>query len=240
MYIPTKKWQRRLLRTAITVCVITIAYNLFILPSLLRWGASKEEFSRSLPGDELIKEKGYKNTLAVTVHAAPSQVWPWVTQMGLHKGGFYSYTWLENIFGCKLRNADRIHGEWQNTQTGYYECVCKSAEKKNMPAWIVTIVEPNKSFVWKGKESEWMMGVYIDSIDENTSRLITRQQFETPTSGTINWMLEKVWFGWAHCLMQHGMITGIKKRVEKVEKEQREYLMQKNKMVLPNPIFHPR
>jgi len=215
MRLASKKWQRRSLRIVITIFVITVLYSLFIFPLVTHWGATKEEFDRSLPGDKLVKNKEYKNTIAVTVHATPSQIWPWIAQMGMHKAGFYSYTWLENLFGCKLRNANNIHAEWQNTIPGYYECVCQSAEKKNMPGWIVTIIEPHKSFVWKGKEGEWMMGVYIDSIDTNTSRLLTRQQFKMPSRWTMNWILEKAWFGWAHCLMQHGMITGIKKRVER-------------------------
>lgn len=211
----SKKWQRILFRIALISLIIAIVYSLFIFPSLIRWGATKEEFNNSLPGDELIKNKEYKNTLAVTVHATPSQIWPWIVQMGQHRAGFYSYTWLENLFGCKLHNADSIHSEWQNTTAGYYECVCQSAKKKNMPGWIVAIIEPDKSFVWKGKEGEWMMGLYIDSVDANTSRLLTRQQFKMPSAWSVSWILEKVWFGWAHCLMQHGMITGIKKRVEK-------------------------
>lgn len=214
MAIAPKRWQRRLVRTVITFLVVMVVYNFFILPWLLRWGATKEEFSRTLPGDELIVNKEYKNTLAITVNAPPSRIWPWVVQMGVHKAGFYSYTWLENMFGCKLHNADRIHSEWQDTKPGYYEGVCRSAEKKNMPGWIVTIVEPNHAFVWKGKDAEWMMGVYIDSINANTSRIITRQQFKLPEKWSADWTLEKVWFSWAHCIMQRGMITGIKERVE--------------------------
>lgn len=215
MAIAPKRWQRRLLRTVITFLVIIVVYNFLFLPRLLHWGATKEEFSRTLPGDDMIANKDYRNTLAVTVNAPPSKIWPWVVQMGVHKAGFYSYTWMENMFGCKLHNADRIHPEWQDTKPGYYEGVCQAAEKKNMPGWIVTIVEPDKSFVWKGKDAEWMMGVYIDSINANTSRIITRQQFKMPERWSFNWVIEKAWFNWAHCIMQRGMITGIKKRVEK-------------------------
>jgi len=200
---------------AIVILLIIVAmYNFLILPWLMHWGATKEEFDRTLPGDELVVNKDYKNTLTDTINASPSQIWPWVVQMGVHKAGFYSYAWLENIFGCKLHNADRIHPEWQDTQPGYYEGVCQAAEKKGMPGWIVTIVEPGKAFVWKGKDADWMMGVYIDSINQNTSRIITRQQFKMPKCWSFKWIIEKIWFSWAHCIMQRGMIMGIKQRVE--------------------------
>jgi hypothetical protein len=210
------KWQRRLFRLAVVLLVILLVYWLILLPNLLRWGATSEEYSKTLPGDELIVRREYKNTLAVTVHAKPSQIWPWIAQMGLHKGGFYSYTWLENLFGCKLRNADRIHAEWQHPQVGEIEPVCASQEGKPNTGWRLAIVQKNKALVWQGVGgAQWMLGIYIDSVDANTSRLITRQQFPYPKKWTMGWWLEKAWFEWAHCVMQRGMITGIKRRVER-------------------------
>ena len=47
------------------------------------------------------------------IEAAPSAVWPWVAQLGADRGGFYSYQWLENLVGCRLRNAETIHPEWE-------------------------------------------------------------------------------------------------------------------------------
>ena len=48
----------------------------------------------------------------------PEAVWPWLAQIGQDRGGFYSYEWLENLAGCRMRNADRIHPEWQDRQAG--------------------------------------------------------------------------------------------------------------------------
>ncbi len=41
-----------------------------------------------------------------------------VAQLGQERGGFYSYEWLENLAGCEMRNADRIHPEWQQREVG--------------------------------------------------------------------------------------------------------------------------
>lgn len=206
--------QRRIIRTILIFIVLLTFHNILILPALLRIGDTNSEFNRDLPGDELVKSKDYKNTLSVSVRKAPSEIWPWVAQMGLHKAGFYSYTWLENIFGCQLRNADSILPEWQYPQVGYYEGVCEWAVDKNMPGWRIAVVEPRKSLVWNGEQGEWMMGVYIDSVDAHTSRLITRMLYKSPGRFSFPWWLEKTWFEWAHCIMQRGMIQGIKKRAE--------------------------
>jgi hypothetical protein len=215
-----QRWQRRLARCAAVTLIVLVIYNKVLLPRLLHWGATKEECERMLPGDELIAHKEYRNTLAVTVHARPSQIWPWIAQMGLHKGGFYSYTWLENAFGCRLHNADEIHSEWQRPEVGYVEPVCASQEGKLNSGWRVAIVEPNKALVWQGVGgAEWIMGVYIDSINAHTSRLITRQQFPYPKRWSVDWWIEELWMSWAHCVMQRGMLSGIKTRVEHVNPE---------------------
>lgn len=65
-----------------------------------------------LPGDELVEDPGIQTTRALTIDAAVRDVWPWLAQIGQDRGGFYSYEWLENLAGCRMRNAWRIHPEW--------------------------------------------------------------------------------------------------------------------------------
>ena len=72
------RWKRRWLSIAIVFAIAIVIYQFFLLPFLLQWGSTEKEFDGYLPGDELMKAKGYKNTLAVTVNASPSQVWPWI------------------------------------------------------------------------------------------------------------------------------------------------------------------
>jgi len=82
------------------------------------WGATKGECRAELPGDDLVAEPADQTTRAVTVLAPPAQVWPWLVQLGQDRGGFYSYDWLENLFGLGICSADRIHPEWQELQAG--------------------------------------------------------------------------------------------------------------------------
>ena len=53
-----------------------------------------------------------------TLLTAATAIWPWILQIGQDRAGFYSYTQLENLFGCEMRNADRIVPEWQQRQVG--------------------------------------------------------------------------------------------------------------------------
>jgi hypothetical protein len=109
----------RLLRPlAILGALLPWAYAFFIRPWHLRWGATEEELSKPLPGDELVPDPAIEPTQAITVNAPVEEVWPWLAQVGQDRGGFYSYEWLENLAGCEMRNADRIHPEWQHREVG--------------------------------------------------------------------------------------------------------------------------
>ena len=94
---------------------LVAAYTLAVRPRLVRWGATDEEVGRAFPGADLIPGATRSATMAVTINAPPSQVWPWLVQMGVDRAGWYSWDRLDN-FG--RRSADRIHPEWQQISIG--------------------------------------------------------------------------------------------------------------------------
>ena len=83
-----------------------------------RLGATRDEATRTLPGDELLDRLDIQADRAITIAAPPDRVWPWIAQLGQNKGGFYSFAWIENLVGCDIHNADRIVPAWQNPQVG--------------------------------------------------------------------------------------------------------------------------
>jgi hypothetical protein len=84
------------------------AYVAFIRPWHLRWGATDDEVSRTLLGDSLIENPRLQATHAITVHAPPEAIWPWLVQMGQGRGGFYSYEGIERLLGLRPGNANQI------------------------------------------------------------------------------------------------------------------------------------
>ena len=46
------------------------------------WGATDEEITKPLPGDDLIPAARLDSTHAITVHALADRIWPWLAQMG--------------------------------------------------------------------------------------------------------------------------------------------------------------
>jgi hypothetical protein len=90
-------------------------YALVVRPRLLRSGATDEEVRAEYPGADLIPGGKRGATMAVTIDAPPSAVWPWLVQMGCDRGGWYSWDQLDN---AGISSAERIHPEWQDASVG--------------------------------------------------------------------------------------------------------------------------
>ncbi|WP_051510471.1 hypothetical protein [Intrasporangium oryzae] len=90
---------------------------------MLLWGATSVEASETLPGDEHTPNPRVQSTRAITIEAPPEQVWPWLMQMGIGRGGFYSHDWLERLmFRARYiegrHSATRIHPEVASLKVG--------------------------------------------------------------------------------------------------------------------------
>ncbi len=129
-----------------------LAYLAVIEPWQTTWGATSDEVRARWPGDDQASNAEYLTTRAVTIDAAPEAVWPWLVQMGQGRGGLYSYELLENLVGCDLHNANRIHPEWQKLEVG--DVVRPVPEGwmglASTPKWTVTEIEPNGVLVLSG------------------------------------------------------------------------------------------
>jgi hypothetical protein len=99
-----------------------VAYLLW-RPRMLRWGATADEASEPLPGDDHTPHPRVQSTRAVTIDAPPEQVWPWLMQMGIGRAGFYTHDWVERLmFHARYvegrHSATRIHPELPPLRVG--------------------------------------------------------------------------------------------------------------------------
>ena len=78
-------------------------------------GATRSERRATLPGDEIVAGTRGRSTMAVTIDMPPSEVWPWLVQMGCDRAGFYSWDRLDN--GGRPSSTE-IHPEWQGLAVG--------------------------------------------------------------------------------------------------------------------------
>jgi hypothetical protein len=59
-----------------------------------RWNVTDDEVARHYPCDDAVASPYLQAWRGVTVHTAPSDLWPWITQIRLAP---YSYDWIDNL-----------------------------------------------------------------------------------------------------------------------------------------------
>jgi len=191
------------LLVVLTLMSMAGVYGLVLRPWHMRWGATDAETGMVLPGDSYIPPQAVVSTRAVTIHARPDAVWPWIVQLGQGRGGFYSYDWLENLFAADMHNANQIMPELQQIQVGDHVSL-----QRNGPFAVIARIENERALVMEGG---WTW--YLEPVDEHSTRLIVRYaSFEV--SDPLSRLYYYPIFEPAHFVMEHGMMLGIKARAE--------------------------
>lgn len=215
--IPAAHRRRRLLRDAgAAASVLFVGYLALVIaarPWQLRWGSTAEELRRPLAGDAPGVQPNFQIQHAVAIPAPPEEIWPWLAQLGHDRGGFYSYSWLENSFGLHVRNADRIHPEWQTIAAG--DSVISTPDDYlgtgRRFGWRVAQSEPNRVLVLES----WGAFVLEPSGDGTTKLIVrTRGAGEDGPGALLLARLGLMVMEPAHFIMERRMLLGIRERVE--------------------------
>jgi hypothetical protein len=181
-----------------------LVYVRLLRTPILTWGATDEEASARLPGDELLEEADGVATRAIEIHAAASGVWPWIAQMGPSpRGGAYTYDWIENLLGLDMHSADRVLPEFQHPQVG--DTIGYGANQMR-----VERVEPEHVLAWRSQDRNWVW-TFVLTERGGSTRLISRNRFRLPTLGARIGMIP---MEPASLLMERKMLRGIKLRAE--------------------------
>ncbi len=168
---------------------------------MLNWGATQAE----------IADGNWQSVRAVTIQATPDRVWPWLAQIGQTRGGFYSYTWIENLLGCEMVNAAHIHPEWQVAGVGERIYLAPPGRFDGRMYMVVARLVRGESLDlttpddWDAttnrlRRSGHIWSLTVTAMPGGRSRLIARAR-ALP--------LEP-----AHFIMERAMLLGIKERAE--------------------------
>jgi hypothetical protein len=198
----------------------------FLNPGRRRWGSNDDELRREYPGDELVPHPKGVYMHAITIHAPVAEIWRWMVQIGQDRGGFYSYEFLENLIGCKIKNADKIVPEFQRLEVGDSIPMHPSMGSPYRvyaidPGRSLTLLlrenaATGKSFELEGvmpdkyQNMSWLF--FLDEQDDGNTRLISRSRNDWNDSlgNTIFYGI----FGPLTLEMDRKMLKGIKKRAE--------------------------
>jgi hypothetical protein len=112
------------MRNKLCIGLVVVASAAYLLRRQgKRWGATDEEVSRSLPGDDLVPHPMLETTHAITIHAPAAAIWPWLVQVGYHRAGWYTdnwYSWVDKYLFRIERppSADHILPQFQQLAVG--------------------------------------------------------------------------------------------------------------------------
>ncbi|MDJ1431458.1 hypothetical protein [Halostagnicola sp. A-GB9-2] len=194
---------------------LVTSYHVLLRPWHRTWGATDEEIGRQLPGDDLVPEPSDETTRAITIEAPRDDVWPWIVQLGQGRGGFYSYTWLENLVGADIHNVDRIVPELQELEEGDSIRMVHDEYWLQSPATSMTVkrIEPDRTLVLQGHDGgTWTF--HLDSTGEETTRFIVRGR-KPKTRTVVGYVLRYLAYELPHFIMERGLMRGIKVRAER-------------------------
>ncbi len=198
-------WKRFLAGAAAVLAVVVLGFVL-VFSTIHTYGATAEEVALELPGDDLYPEPVVNWTHAVTIDAPVGEVWPWVIQMGDERGGFYSYTFIENLaMGKRVYiNANEIHPEWQNPVPGEGMILDLFKFKEYEPGrYLMAAIDDQYGLSWVW----WLVPQGTDQ-----TRLIVRMKIQTPQefqNPVLTAVMDAGGF-----VMEKGMLDGIKLRAE--------------------------
>ena len=199
----------RLGRLILAIGLAAFGYLLIYRPLQLRWGAAPEEIRRAMPGDEIQPKPVFNATRAVTIHARPEAIWPWLVQIGYRRAGWYGYDWIDND---GIPSSVQILPQWQQLKVGDPVPIWKYTEFR------VTTLETNRTFVFASESNTDSMALGLYPIGENVTRLVWRIRLG-PYAWKSAWVAAQLFTDLADFIAVRQNFLGIKARAEEAPPE---------------------
>jgi hypothetical protein len=139
----------------------------------------------------------HRTTRAASIDAPPEAVWPWIVQMGMGRGAWYSYALLSKLGSSKFTaNATEIMPEFQNLAVG------EPIDLIDRIIFTVAEIIPDKALVLYADDRNqpsqpWTKSWSFNLVPEGPSgtRLVIRENFiwSSPIIGAsiriIDWLV---------------------------------------------------
>lgn len=211
-----------------TLLIIFGLYHFAFRPWMFTWGASKEDLAKSYPGDELLPKNAHNRIRVITINTPVEKIFPYFRQLGQDRAGFYSYDFLEQLFGAEIYNTYTIKKEWQERKQGDAVLFAPKDKFNGMAKMYVAVWIPNKAMIFvtpddynklkNGNKASGLWGFVLEPIDKNTTKLVMLSKgidgVSSPFGGKISTYL--FWDN-AHFIMERKMMLTLKQLAEREE-----------------------
>jgi hypothetical protein len=135
-----------------------------------RTGATTAEAADPRPGDDIILEPTTIWNRGTTIAARPSEIWPWLVQMGFGRGGFYVPEWVDRlVWRVPAANSGVLLPQYAHIAVG--DVIADGPQY--LAYWRVEVVEPERALVFWTRRHPWR-GAPVDPRDPST--LVERER----------------------------------------------------------------
>lgn len=202
------------------------AVKLAVLHHLGRtYGSTRAERRMPLPGDAVVQRPQTVATHASTLPVPPERVWPWLVQVGWHRGGWYTPRWVDVLlFPANAPSADHLLDEpgalavGDRVPDGPPETECWFVVREVVPGeHLVLESTTHLPLRWRARglaRLHWTWTFVLRPVDGGRStRLVFRWRARTGpwwlTAGTHLVIVP------ADLVMSRGMMRGLRSRVRR-------------------------
>ena len=185
-------------------------------------GSTRAERHQRLPGDELVDHPTVVTNHATTIPAPPDEVWPWLVQMGWHRGGWYTPRWVDRLlFPANWPSATDLVPELQRPlqvgdriPDGPPDTAWFAVERVDPPKLLVlhsTTHLPASGRERLGASIDWAWTFILADTGNGGTRLLLRVRGRTRP-----WWLTTAYVAAlvpADYVMARSMLAGIRRRI---------------------------
>lgn len=198
-----RRW-KRVLAWAAAAFLFGVAVLWFVYrPWARNWGATAQEITQAMVGDDIIADATFAATRGVTIEASPAGIWPWLVQMGYGRAGFYSYDRLDND---GVPSAEHILARFQNLAVGDWIPLTRH------DSIAVTVLVPDNTMLWEYRGDHastvftWAWRLY--PLSASRTRLVTRLRYRAQN------LRSQLALDFFEILMMRKCMLGIRRRAE--------------------------
>jgi hypothetical protein len=202
------------------LAVLLAGLVLAVRPWYLHWGATAAEYEGALPGDEL-SPGAVNDTRAIDIAAPADRVFAWVSQLGQNRGGFYSYTALENLVGCRMPDVRQLDPALQRWSVGDKLWMYPPDQLQGMGHATLLRYDPARALVFgtntpldpPGSPPTGLWSFIVAPTGDHSARLLTRGSGGS-TPSLLGRAFTRTVFEPLHFAMERRMLEGIRALAE--------------------------